>query len=353
MKMKRWIAFALCAVLALSLTACKFSAPATVMTVDGTEIPAGIYLAYQRQAYYSAQSLREDAKVAVLKSSIEGMKAADWIHAETVDNIRQYIWVERAFEKAGLSFTQEELDAAEQWLDTMWSYSGALMEENGVGRQSYRLVYLNGEKYTKLLEAYRAGPDGEITENQAKEYMQKTYSRIRRLILPATDADSAALTPEKQAELDALADSLAERLNAGEKLEEVAEEALKQAYEICGREYTEDSLSSDLGAFFISEETTGFEEDFVPAVMAAAEGDAGVYQNNTAAEGVSQPVVYQKIANYEDDDDFTENYYEILQTEMTGAAFAEKMETEYAAYAVQEDGFAVWSYRPSNIRESA
>lgn len=352
-KMKRWIAFALCAVLALSLTACKFSAPSTVMTVDGTEIPAGIYLAYQRQAYYSAQSLREDAKVAVLKSSIEGMKAADWIHAETVDNIRQYIWVEQAFEEAGLSFTQEELDAAEQWLDTMWSYSGALMEENGVGRQSYRLVYLNGEKYTKLLEAYRAGPDGEITETQAKEYMQKTYSRIRRLILPATDADSAALTPEKQAELDALADSLAERLNAGEKLEEAAEEALKQAYEICGREYTEDSLSSDLGAFFISEETTGFEEDFVPAVMAAAEGDAGVYQNNTAAEGVSQPVVYQKIANYEDDDDFNENYYEILQTEMTGAAFAEKMEAEYAAYAVQEDGFAVWSYRPSNIRESA
>ncbi len=353
MKMKRWIAFALCAVLAFSLTACKFSAPAVVMTVNGVEIPAGVYLAYQRQAYYSAQSLREDAKTAVLKSSIEGMKASDWIHTETVDNIRQYIWVEQAFEAAGLSFTQEELDAAEQWLDTMWSYSGALMEENGIGRQSYRLVYLNSEKYTKLLEAYRAGPDGQISENQAKAYMQETYSRIRRLILPATDADSAALTPEKQAELDALANDLVERLNEGAKLDEVAEETLKQAYELCGREYSEDSLSSDLGAFFISEETTGFEEDFVPAVMAAAEGDAGVYQNNAAAEGVSQPVVYQKIANYEDDADFTENYYELLQNEMTGAAFSESMKAEFDAYDVQEDGFAVWSYRPDRIKENA
>lgn len=352
MKMKRWIAFALCAVMALSLTACKFSTPATVMTVDGVEIPAGVYLMYQYQAYSSARSLREDTKVAVLKSSIDGVKASDWIHTETVDDIKQYLCVERAFDASGLSFTQEELDSVEQWLDTIWSYSGERMEQNGIGRQSYRQVYLNSEKYTKLLEAYREGPDGQITQAEAKQYMQETYSRIRRLILPATDANSAALTPEKQAELDALADDLVERLNAGEKLDEIAEEVLKQAYEICGREYTEDSLTSDLGVFFISEETTGFEEDFVPTVMAAGVGDAGVYQNDAASEGVSQPVVYQKIANYEDDDDFTENYYEILQSEMTSVAFSDKMKAEFEAYTVQEDGFAVWSYRPSNIKES-
>ena len=352
MKMKRWIAFALCAVLAFSLTACKFSTPATVMTVDGVEIPAGVYLAYQRQAYLNAQSLREDTKIAVLKSSIEGMKAADWIHAETVDSIRQYLWVERAFEASGLAFTQEEIDTAEQWIDTIWSYNGALMEENGIGLQSYRQVYWNSEKYSKLLEAYCEGPDGQITETEAKQYMQETYSRIRRLILPATDANSAALTPEKQAELDALADDLVERLNAGEKLDEIAEEALKQACEICGREYTEDSLSTDLGAFFISEETTGFEEDFVPTVMAASVGDAGVYRNGAASEGVSQPVVYQKIDNYEDDADFTDNYYESLKNAIASEAFSENMEAELEAYSVQEDGFAVWSYRPSNIKES-
>lgn len=352
MKMKRWIAFALCAVLALSLTACKFSTPAAVMTVDGVEIPAGIYLMYQYQAYSSARSQREDTSVAVLKTSIDGVKASDWIHTETVDDIKQYLWTERAFEASGLSFTQEELDSAEQWIDTLWSYNGALMEENGIGRESYRLVYLNSEKYTKLLETYREGPDGEVSEADAKAYMQETYSRIRRLILPATDADSAALTPEKQAELDALAGQVVERLNAGEKLDEIAEEVLKQAYEICGREYTEDALSTDLGAFFIAEETTGFEEDFVPTVMAASVGDAGVYQNNTAREDVSQPVVYQKIENYEDDVDFTENYYEILQSEITGVAFSDNMKAGFEAYAVQENGFAVWSYRPSNIKES-
>ena len=86
--------------------------------------------------------------------------------------------------------------------------------------------------------------------------------------------------------------------------------------------------------------------------MAASVGDAGVYQNNTSNEDVSQPVVYQKIDNYEDDADFTENYWEILQNEMTSVAFSDRQKAETDAYDVQEDGFAVWMYRPSNIKES-
>lgn len=352
MKMKRWIAAVLCAVLALSLTGCKFSAPACVMTVDGEEIPAGLYLMYQYQAYSSARSRREDTSAAVLKSSIDGVRAADWIHTETVSAVKRCIWIERAFEQAGLSFTQEELDAFDQRIESIWSYSGALLEENGVGKQSYRRMYLSEEKYVRLLEEYRSGPDGDITQAQARAYMNETYSRIRRLILPATDAESAPLAADKQAELDALAADLAERLNAGGSLDDLAEETLKQAYELCGREYTEEALSSDLGAFFISEETTGFEDGFVPTVMAASVGDAGVYQNNTSNEDVSQPVVYQKIDNYEDDADFTENYWEILQNEMTSVAFSDRQKAETDAYDVQEDGFAVWMYRPSNIKES-
>ncbi len=352
MRMKRWIVFVLCAAMAFALAGCTFSAPSTVMTVDGKEIPAGLYLAYQREAYYSAQNQREDTKTPVLKSSIDGVKAADWIHTETVDNLKQYLWVEQKFEEAGLSFTQEEQESAEQWLNTIWSYSGELMTENGIGRETYRQLYMNSEKYAKLLEEYRAGPEGQITDEAAKQYMDETYYRIRRLMLPATDADSAALSAEKQAELDALAADLAQQLNDGANLDDLAEEALQQAYEICGREYTEDSLTSDLGSFFLSAETTGFEEDFVPSVMSAALGDAGVYQNNTADESVSQPVVYQKIANYESDDDFAENYREAVINEMTSVAFSDRLQAETEAYTVQESAFAVWCYRPSKLKES-
>ena len=56
MKLKKFTGLLLCAALALSMAACKFTTPAVVMTVEGEDIPAGLYLMYQYQAYSSAKS---------------------------------------------------------------------------------------------------------------------------------------------------------------------------------------------------------------------------------------------------------------------------------------------------------
>ena len=60
MKLKKFTGLLLCAALALSMAACKFTTPAVVMTVEGEDIPAGLYLMYQYQAYSSAKSKLED-----------------------------------------------------------------------------------------------------------------------------------------------------------------------------------------------------------------------------------------------------------------------------------------------------
>ena len=44
MKLKKFTGLLLCAALALSMAACKFTTPAVVMTVEGEDIPAGLYL---------------------------------------------------------------------------------------------------------------------------------------------------------------------------------------------------------------------------------------------------------------------------------------------------------------------
>ena len=97
MKLKKFTGLLLCAALALSMAACKFTTPAVVMTVEGEDIPAGLYLMYQYQAYSSAKSKLEDKSAKVLKSEIEGVKAEEWIHNETVASAKRYVWVEKAF----------------------------------------------------------------------------------------------------------------------------------------------------------------------------------------------------------------------------------------------------------------
>ncbi|MFQ9679644.1 MAG: hypothetical protein ACLRZH_05680 [Ruthenibacterium lactatiformans] len=65
-------------------------------------------------------------------------------------------------------------------------------------------------------------------------------------------------------------------------------------------------------------------------------------------DGYSVPMIYQKIANYEDNDDFTANYKTTILSEITSAAFSDKVE-KTAAYAVTEDASAVKTYSPSRF----
>ena len=110
MKLKKFTGLLLCAALALSMAACKFTTPAVVMTVEGEDIPAGLYLMYQYQAYSSAKSKLEDKSAKVLKSEIEGVKAEEWIHNETVASAKRYVWVEKAFAEAELEMRARKRD---------------------------------------------------------------------------------------------------------------------------------------------------------------------------------------------------------------------------------------------------
>ena len=346
MKLKKFTGLLLCAALALSMAACKFTTPAVVMTVEGEDIPAGLYLMYQYQAYSGAKSKLEDKSAKVLKSEIEGVKAEEWIHNETVASAKRYVWVEKAFAEAGLTFTEEEQASIDSQLDTIWANNEALLAANGIGRENYRRFYECEAKYEKLLAEYQDGESDKITDAEAKKYMDETYSRIQTLVLPTTDADSAALPDEKLEELNALAAQLADDLNAGGSMDELGPETLEKAFEICDREYAEDTASSYMSKSFLTAESTSYSEEFVQGVVAAEVGAAGVY------DGYSVPMIYQKIANYEDNDDFTANYKTTILSEITSAAFSDKVEEETAAYAVTEDASAVKTYSPSKIRES-
>ena len=85
-------------------------------------------------------------------------------------------------------------------------------------------------------------------------------------------------------------------------------------------------------------------------------GSLMIEENVVAAAGVDDgyrvPMIYQKFAIYDDNDDFTAIYISTILSEITSAAFSDKVEEETAAYAVTEDASAVKTYSPSKIRES-
>ena len=115
------------------------------------------------------------------------MKAEEWIHNETVASAKRYVWVEKAFAEAGLTFTEEEQASIDSQLDTIWANNEALLAANGIGRENYRRFYECEAKYEKLLAEYQDGESDKITDAEAgSEFTCPTFWNSRATVVAMT-----------------------------------------------------------------------------------------------------------------------------------------------------------------------
>ena len=338
----KMMALVLVLILAVALTGCHMTTPATVLTVQETEIPAGLYLMYQLQAYSTASGMLKNGETDVLKSTIEDMPAADWIYEETLRMAKRYAYIETEFDAAGFSLTEEELASANTQIAASWKNSEALLGKNGIGQESYGLFYLNETKYEKLLTAYAEENSKSVTDAQAKAYMDGLYSHVQTMSLPVTNADSVAVSDEDRTAITALADELQAKLKKGESMDELAPDYLEKAFKICGRDYTDEVPAQYMTTTFVTEDYTSFPEDMLADILAAKVGDSNVYMLSVT------PMIWQKVANYADDAEFAA-YRSAMVNNMMVEAFDAVVEKDSAALSVQENASAVKTYSPKKI----
>lgn len=345
----RFLALVLCAALALS--GCRIATPSTALTVDGVEIPAGLYLAFQLQAYTEAQSkltssASADASASVLTAEIEGVSGADWIHKRTVDQARNYVYLLRAYQDGGFSLTEEEQATIQDTVDSSWDSNSAYCEANGIGYDTYSEYYMNGVRYQTLYDKYNEEHADAVSDADAKAYMNETYSHVTAVTLPVTKADGTTVEDADLETIKGYAEDLKDALAKGDKtMEELLPDTLKKVFALEGRDYTDDALSSYLVDTYVRAESTTFPTDLIAEMMAAKAGDAGLYMLS------SKPVVYVKTANYEDDTEFAQ-YRDTMVSAITQSEFDDEMNKACEAYEVQENASAIRSYAPKKIVNS-
>ena len=210
MKLKKVIALAAAGALALSLAACHISTPDVAVTVNGTDIPAGLYLAYQMQAATSAdnQLKAQDKSLkdrdATLERDGQQLSAQDWVKAETRAGVARSVWATQQFDEQGLSFTEEELASIDSMVAMAYSYSGDLFSENGIGEASFKAYYTAEMKYQKLLDQYVEENRKDVPDADVKAYVDEHYNRVRALTLPTTNADYEKVGDEDLAVIQGL-----------------------------------------------------------------------------------------------------------------------------------------------------
>ncbi len=280
MKMKKTAAFAAAALLCVSLFGCTIKSPATVGSIGGVEIPAGVYLLAQYNAYEQAATRVEDSKK-VLTSKIKDSEqtGAEYIAEETLKFIELYAAVETRFAELGGELTEEQQATVESQTETLWTQSQKSYEKNGIGRTSLKSHVANIVKQDALLDMiYGNGGGAAVADDELAKWVEQNYLRADYLTLPIIDFTSyVMLTEDQTAEMRTLADEAAAQVNGGKSLEEIAEDTLKKASEISGSEYSANLLASSLGnTIFSPSQMSYYGEEAAAAMKGAKPGEATV-----------------------------------------------------------------------------
>ena len=203
----------------LALAGCNMSAPSTVGTIGGVEIPSGLYLLMQYNAYNTAASKatlpegkKSDDVKAVLKAECTGTigdeevtaTGAEYIQKLTDRSIEYYAAVEKTFAELGGELDSDTLDSVASDLDSLWGTNAKVYEANGIGRASVESYLLNAQKAKKILElTYGENGTNPVAEDDYKNYITDNCYYIESVQLPlinytnysaATDEQKTAVT---------------------------------------------------------------------------------------------------------------------------------------------------------------
>ena len=336
------------AMAAASLAGCTKSFE-KVVTVNGVDITPGMYLYAQYMAYLEAEAM-VGMGTDVLSATIGETPAEDWIHTQTIEYLKKYIWVENTAKAMNVEITDADREYTDYQVSYYWPMAQEVLMANGISEDTYKKFVENEyvSEYIIFQELYGAGGQFEPTDSQIVEYMDNTYARIKGFELSKTKAGSDAFVDAQSLDdLKALAADAVARLNSGEDFETVMVEALNKNAEITGDEtvHTTDEASKYVIERYLTRDDVEIYEELLTAKAFSLATDSEWTYNDTEKD----IVVYQRIKNLKDQIEI--DYYKLSLTyELCSEDYYSYIEEQTAYYEVVEDKAAVAHYSADKIK---
>lgn len=234
------------AAMLLSLAGCNLSTPSSVGTIGGVEIPAGVYLLAQYNAYNTASGLAElatgetaDDVKAVLKAQCTGTigdeevtaTGAEYIEKLTRRSIEYYAAVETKFAELGATLEDAATSEVADTVDSMWESNGDLYEANGIGKSSLETYLLNAQKASTILSLVY-GPQGTepVSDEEYTDFINDSCYYIESVQIPLVDYNTYTMADDTQkTQIQQIAEACRQQLSEEANSQTVSSSALYQA----------------------------------------------------------------------------------------------------------------------------
>ena len=298
---KKLIALVCALALAVGLVGCSLSTPDSVGTIGEVDIPSGLYLLAQFDAYQTAADLASDDQDATkvssfLKATItvddatgETAVVSDYVAQKTLENLESYAAIETRFDELGGVLTPDEETQADSYASQLMEQNGDLYKANGIGLDTLKRFERILIKSNDLLEMCY-GTDGEapVSDAELTSHLEDEMVYIRYVVVPLYNTSTFAFADDDQsAQMLELAQTAAESCNAatpdGASAQTSAFSAAV-AYAVLDSEPSSDASSLStalLGSDNI--DATFSEEGTADAVRALKPGEAAAVQYSSYA----------------------------------------------------------------------
>lgn len=372
----RFLSLGMALAMLLGVSGCTISTPATVGSIGGVEIPAGIYLLAQYNAYQTVSGLADlatgetaDDVKAVLKAECTGTigdeevttDGADYLQRLTMRDLQRYAAVEAKFAELGATLEDAATAEAADTAASKWESDGDVYKANGISQATLEQYELNSAKADACLELiYGDNGQSPVTDQEYIDYMNNECRYVDVVQLPLFDSASYAFADEDQSsQIKALAEECAATLNSWAASEqgrserftsmyEAAEQYVPQAMEILGA-----TPESGMGAYYVGSQLltpdtlSSYGTTLTDALDAAGKGvwttvDLGM------SIGVMcdiDPLVADDLQSYKDN-------YDLLNL-LKGDELQDQFYADGAAMEQNLDASAMKTYAASKIKTTA
>lgn len=195
------------------------SSTKTALTVDGYDVRAGIFIYNEIYAYDEASYKIYEKEGTypslsdVENSRIDDLDSSDWIQDKATEYCRQFVAVEREFEKVNGELSAEDVASASE--SAASAKEDDVLKDNGVGEQSIKDMYLNNLKQ-KFLFDYYYGIDKEYgcSEQDLKDYYKENTARVKYMSVSLTDSEGNKLEGDELREVDKRIEGYVKQINS-------------------------------------------------------------------------------------------------------------------------------------------
>ena len=369
----KFLSLGMAMLLLLAASGCTITTPSSVGSIGDVEIPAGIYLLAQYNAYNTASgdadlATGESARdvKAVLRAECTGTigdeevttDGADYIAQLTLRSLEYYAAVETMFDELGGMLDDAATSEAADTAASVWESNGDLYAANGISQATIEQYLLNNQKAQACLELlYGENGQTPVTEAEYTDYLQNECLYIDEVQLPLFDANTYAFADEEQAaEIQALAEECAATLNEWATAEqgrserqvsmiEAASEYIPRTGEILGATMESAQALQYISSQLMTPDTlTSYGDSLTEAADAAGENTWFTYDTGMSVAVMCSVDPLEAYSLQE----IIEGY-DLLRT-MKGTEMDNQFYAEGAALAHNLDQSAMNTYKPGNIK---